>query len=437
MLRATVFSMLTRISLSLFVLVALGACGGGSPGGGGGVVTVAPTISTQPVATSVVDGANASFSVVAAGDTPLAYQWRRNGVDLVSSAGVTGATTSALTLTAPYSFNASQISVRVTNGVGSVISGNALLTVTPTAPTITSQPTSLSITAGASATFSIAISGGTAPVAYQWKRSGAPIVGATSATYAIPATVIGDNAATFAVDIVNPAGTVSSAAATLTVTAPQTAGVGPCFGAGANGGWCWQNRNPVSITLYGGAAANPTTAWAIGELGVVIKTTDGGTTWQRVRRYDTAGGFYKSMSAADANTVWAVGASSQIIKTIDGGATWTTQNSGSTDILNDVVANSASVAWTVGVNGVLRTSDGGATWQKLTTLAGPLYRLSAPTASIAYVTVQPDSVAKTTDGGATWSTTQLLGLSGSLATAVSAPSATVAWVVGQNGLVMR
>ena len=220
------------------------------------------------------------------------------------------------------------------------------------------------------------------------------------------------------------------------VTAPA-AGLESCYGTGPSGGWCWQNRIPASVTLYGGAAANADTAWAIGELGVVVKTNDGGATWQRVRGNDGTGGFFKSMSAVDSNTVWAAGAGGQIIKTVDGGKIWTKQTSGSSNILNDVVANSASVAWAVGVDAALRTSDGGSTWQKLTTLAAPLYRLSAPTSAIAYVTIQPDSVARTSDSGVTWATTQLVGLAGSLATAISAPSAGVAWVVGQNGLVER
>lgn len=238
----------------------------------------------------------------------------------------------------------------------------------------------------------------------------------------------------------NDGGAVDSAgpsdAGTGSEAGVSAAGVGPCFGTGTRGGWCWQNRTPVSVTLYGGTAANANTAWAIGELGVVVKTTDGGASWRRVRRFDAEGGFFKSITAADANHVWAVG-NTAIIKTSDGGLTWTSQQSGVADILNDVVANSPLVAWAVGVNAVLRTTDGGSTWQKLTTLAGPLYRLSAPTASVAYVTVQPDTVAKTEDGGLTWSSQKLAGLDGSLGKAISAPEPSVAWVVGDNGLVMR
>src|SRR5881394_1328356 len=117
--------------LALTAVMVLAGCGGGGGGGGpGGGSGIAPTISTPPVAATTADGGSASFSTVAAGDAPLAYQWRRNGTDLVDGAGVAGAASATLTLSAPYAFNASQISVRVSNAAGNVVSSSALLTVT-------------------------------------------------------------------------------------------------------------------------------------------------------------------------------------------------------------------------------------------------------------------------------------------------------------------
>jgi hypothetical protein len=216
-------STIQRVFAAIAVL-GLAGCGGGGGGEGGGDTSIggtsalAPTISTQPAAATVADGANARFSTAAAGDAPLTYQWRRNGTDLVDGSGVMGATSAALTLAAPYAFNASQISVRVSNAAGNAVSNSALLTVTPVAPTITTQPANASVIFGAPATFSVAISGGTAAITYQWKRNGTAIMGATDSTYTIPATATLDDSAMFAVDISNPAGTLSSVPAILTVT---------------------------------------------------------------------------------------------------------------------------------------------------------------------------------------------------------------------------
>jgi hypothetical protein len=81
------------------------------------------------------------------------------------------------------------------------------------------HPTSQSIIAGQTATFSVTATS-TAPLSYQWQKNGAAISGATSSSYTTPAETTADNGAHFAVVVTNSAGNVISADATLTVTAP-------------------------------------------------------------------------------------------------------------------------------------------------------------------------------------------------------------------------
>jgi outer membrane protein assembly factor BamB len=89
---------------------------------------------------------------------------------------------------------------------------------TATAPAITTQPASASVVVGNTATFTVAASG-TAPLSYQWQKSGAAIAGATSASYTTPAAAIADNSAMFSVVVTNSAGSVTSGNAALTVNA--------------------------------------------------------------------------------------------------------------------------------------------------------------------------------------------------------------------------
>jgi hypothetical protein len=58
---------------------------------------------------------------------------------------------------------------------------------------------------------------GTAPLSYQWQKSGVNIAGASSASYTTPVTTTADSGASFAVVVSNTAGTVTSSAVTLTV----------------------------------------------------------------------------------------------------------------------------------------------------------------------------------------------------------------------------
>ena len=89
-------------------------------------------------------------------------------------------------------------------------------------PSITTQPASQTVTVGQSATFSVTCTG-KAPLSYQWRKNGTAISGATSATYTTPATATSDAGSQFSVVISNSAGSVTSNAATLTVTAAPVA----------------------------------------------------------------------------------------------------------------------------------------------------------------------------------------------------------------------
>jgi PQQ enzyme repeat len=86
------------------------------------------------------------------------------------------------------------------------------------APTIAAQPADEKVVAGTAATFSVTANG-TAPLSYQWQKGSTPIAGATAAVYTTPATTVSDDGATFQVVVSNSAGSVTSAAAKLTVAA--------------------------------------------------------------------------------------------------------------------------------------------------------------------------------------------------------------------------
>lgn len=176
----------------------------------------APTISAQPQPQAVAPGAVAGFTVSASGTAPLSYQWRRNGVDLV------GATTASyVILSAQLSDSGALFSVTVSNAAGSITSTAAALTVqaSAVAPQIAQQPQPQSVPDQAQAAFSVAATG-TAPLAYQWRRDGANIAGATSASYTVLSAQQVDSGALFSVLVSNSAGSAVSAGAVLTVQAP-------------------------------------------------------------------------------------------------------------------------------------------------------------------------------------------------------------------------
>jgi hypothetical protein len=84
------------------------------------------------------------------------------------------------------------------------------------APTISTQPQSQTVAVGAAVTFAVEAAGSPAPT-FQWTRNGTNVVGATGSALNL-SNVQTSDAGSYAVRITNSAGTVTSNAATLTVT---------------------------------------------------------------------------------------------------------------------------------------------------------------------------------------------------------------------------
>ncbi|HEY5748045.1 MAG TPA: PQQ-dependent sugar dehydrogenase [Chryseolinea sp.] len=89
-----------------------------------------------------------------------------------------------------------------------------------TVPAIVTQPVSKTVAAGQPATFSVTATG-TAPLSYQWQKNNVSISGATGASYTIASAQPAD-AGAYRVIVSNTAGSVTSTAATLTVSAFNT-----------------------------------------------------------------------------------------------------------------------------------------------------------------------------------------------------------------------
>jgi len=90
-----------------------------------------PVITQQPLDQTVLLGAVAQFTVKAAGDYPLSYQWFQNGVPLTNSSRITGATNATLTLNSATNLDSGVYYVVVYDDLFYQQSSNANLLVTP------------------------------------------------------------------------------------------------------------------------------------------------------------------------------------------------------------------------------------------------------------------------------------------------------------------
>ena len=176
---------------------------------------VAPTITTQPGSLSVASGSDAVFAVNAHGTEALSYQWYRNGTALA------GANSPVLRLTGVTTLNAGNFTVTVSNAAGDADSNVATLNVVPgtpvaVAPTIVTQPSSVVVNAGNTATFAVGVDG-TGPFTFQWRRNGTTISGATSAVLSLNSARTEDMASysVLVSNTANPTGVASNPAEPL------------------------------------------------------------------------------------------------------------------------------------------------------------------------------------------------------------------------------
>jgi photosystem II stability/assembly factor-like uncharacterized protein len=221
-----------------------------------------------------------------------------------------------------------------------------------------------------------------------------------------------------------------------------------------DGGETWQRVEPagqdVDARLTGMAFADATRGFVFGELGALYATVDGGRTWAR-RRVPTK---HLLLDAAFVGPRhgWLVGAGATLLYTTDGGETWRegriqsgetspSASAGETQAEQPVRVNAVSFVderqgWAVGAAGaVLSSVDGGRTWR---TLARPtdadLLDVKFFDRSEGWMAGAGGLLMHTTDGGHTWRGVQT-GTTHTLERLSFAGRAR-GWAVGFGGTVM-
>lgn len=101
------------------------------------------------------------------------------------------------------------------------------------------------------------------------------------------------------------------------------------------------------------------TGWAVGNTGLILKTTDGGSTWNSQTSGTTTN--LRSVHFADANQGWAVGVSGLILISTDGGTSWTQETSGVSTELRRVFFVNANTGYAVGATGTILKRTSGPT----------------------------------------------------------------------------
>lgn len=190
--------------------------------------------------------------------------------------------------------------------------------------------------------------------------------------------------------------------------------------------WTMQTSG-VSVRLRGVSAVNEQVAWASGAGATVLRTADGGTTWQKLHVTDEALDF-RDVDAVDAQTAYILsigtGPASRIYKTTDAGKTWQLQfkNDDPKAFLDAMTFWDANHGVVFGDSVdlkfyILTTADGGHTWSRVPTSNLPPAQgnegaFAASGTNVAVVgkthawigtgATAVSRVLRTSDGGHTW-----------------------------------
>ncbi len=210
--------------------------------------------------------------------------------------------------------------------------------------------------------------------------------------------------------------------------------------------WEWQRPFPQGNNLNDVFLINQDVGWAVGELGIIIKTLDGGETFEvlesnvqvnlnaveffspqlgfivgdngTVLETDNGGESWNvnldgitanlnDLSLVSPNKIWIGGDKGNILHSNNGGDTWDLQYDDSTTFINSIYFLNENSGWAAGRNDsaeglILQTDDGGSTWTEI--IEGVLYpfRTIHFTSSFIGWAIVSDQFYKTMDGGINW-----------------------------------
>lgn len=157
--------------------------------------------------------------------------------------------------------------------------------------------------------------------------------------------------------------------------------------------------------------------------GLILKTTDGGTTWAVV--YQASGVAIAALAVNKLDELLAVSntATARILKSADNGATWAPVASLPYQLTH--IAFTRNVGYCTSASGkVIRSLDGGTTWTEVAaTFTHPYLNALAVNVGIGYCVAAYGPVYRTADEGQTWTPTAASSFSAEVVNALTPSSA--------------
>jgi photosystem II stability/assembly factor-like uncharacterized protein len=178
----------------------------------------------------------------------------------------------------------------------------------------------------------------------------------------------------------------------------------------ADGGENWTNIDMTGFTrIYAVKWVSESIIYASCEGGIIIRSMDGGLSWEKVTHGAAFTGSIKTIGWYDENTLLAFTVSpTEVIKSTNRGYSWETMAAPAEGFFryNNSWAIPGEVLYVTTLEGaVYKTTDAGNTWQTIETgiaeQTGDIHFLNAETG---FLSANNGTINRTVDGGETWAT---------------------------------
>jgi serine/threonine protein kinase len=171
-----------------------------------------------------------------------------------------------------------------------------------------------------------------------------------------------------------------------------------------DGGSTWLNIGDSSgIELYDVKFISPEKGFTVGEKGLILSTVNGGRTFQKINS-DTSNSLFKIIFLKNKITGFIVGAHGTILKTNDAGTTWLSSDSPTSELLYSISFADNEDGIITGWNGtILKTSDQGKNWAEEKKISDSYLRdVCFDENNIGIIVGGAGEILRSNDGGKSW-----------------------------------
>ncbi|MDD5360541.1 MAG: YCF48-related protein [Ignavibacteria bacterium] len=170
-----------------------------------------------------------------------------------------------------------------------------------------------------------------------------------------------------------------------------------------NGGTNWISQTSGTPNhLFGVSFANANTGWAVGDIGKILYTSNGGINW--ISQTSNTNYQLRAVDFLNSNTGYAAGWYGVVLKTTNGGTNWVVLNTGTTSNLNGIFFVNQTSGYVVGWYGtIIKTTNGGTNWTvSASGTSNTLENTKFINDLTGFTIGESGMIKKTTNGGTNW-----------------------------------